>query len=231
VKPSAREIAANEAMSRYAAGDDDAFGQLYAAVIPCLESFLRRRFRHGDLVRDLIQETFVRVHKARETFRPGGSAFPWIFTIARNLASDAQHELAQRPRVPLEQVDRSWPRVSFEGPPTAEQLVTAKEVAARLDRGIDRLPEGQRAALRLVKIQGLSIASAAVVLGITATGVKLRVHKACRTLRPLGRDEVRVVIACAGRRPDRWVSPVRMHGRLFQRDCAVRRKQEGYDSH
>ena len=62
-------------------------------------------------------------------------------------------------------------------------MLIAEEVAVRLGRAVERLPAGQRAALRLVKSEGLSNAQAARALGTTATGVKLRTHKACRKLR------------------------------------------------
>ena len=66
--------------------------------------------------------------------------------------------------------------------PTGEEIVAAKQMVARLDDAWARVSEPQRAALRLVRGEGLSVAEAAVRLGTTVTGVKLRTHRASRAL-------------------------------------------------
>jgi len=168
--------ATDEAMGRYAGGDDGAFRTVYAGARASLTVFFRRRLRDKARVPDLIQETFLRVHRARRTFRPGAAALPWILSIARHLLVD-EHRLAD----PIDRLRRR--QVPAEAAPTGEQMLLAEEAAARLGRAFDRLPEGQRAALRLVKSEGLSVAEAAAALGTTAAGIKLRTHKACRKLR------------------------------------------------
>ncbi|HMF44822.1 MAG TPA: RNA polymerase sigma factor [Polyangia bacterium] len=183
-------LSADEAMTRYAGGDDEAFGRLYAAVTPTLAGFLRHRVRDGARIPDLIQETFLRVHRARRTFLPGAPAMPWILTIARHLAADAHRAPAREEGADIEVLDRLSQR-SFVGvAATGEQMLIAEEVAVRLGNAFEHLPEGQRAALRLVKSEGLSIAEAAAALGTTTTGVKLRTHKACRKLRAVLEPEL-----------------------------------------
>jgi RNA polymerase sigma-70 factor (ECF subfamily) len=180
----ALERSADEAMTRYAAGADEAFRPLYAAVTPHLTRLLRRLLRDGSLVPDLIQETFLRVHRARRTFRPGARAIPWILTIARHLVIDLRRARAHARFVDIDHLEQFSPRrLPPASAPTGEQLVVAEEVAVRFDRAFERLPEGQRAALRLVRGEGLSVAAAATALGTTSGGVKLRTHKACRRLR------------------------------------------------
>jgi RNA polymerase sigma-70 factor (ECF subfamily) len=177
-------LSADKAMTRYAAGADEAFGPLYAAVTPHLTRLLRRLLRNSAQVPDLIQETFLRVHRARRSFRPGERAIPWILTIAQHLFIDMRRARARERFADLDHLDRlSQRRNPAGGAPTGEQLMAAEEVAVRFDRVVDRLPEGQRAALRLVKTEGLSVAAAATALGTTSTGVKLRTHNACRRLR------------------------------------------------
>jgi RNA polymerase sigma-70 factor, ECF subfamily len=177
------QLAADEAMRRYAAGADDAFGDLYAAVTPCLMRLLRRLVRDRTQIPDLIQETFLRVHRARRTFLPGAAALPWILTIARHLVVDAHRAPAREEGADFDRLERLSQSAPVAIAPTGEQVLMAEEVAARLGRAFDRLPAGQRAALRLVRSEGLSVAEAAAALGTTATGVKLRTHKACRKLR------------------------------------------------
>jgi RNA polymerase sigma-70 factor (ECF subfamily) len=177
------ETFANDAMARYAAGDDDAFDQVYDAVTPQLERVLRRMVADRSRLPDLIQETFLRVHGARRSFRAGAPAIPWILTIARRLVIDSHRRGHREEGVDTDRLDRLSDGARGTLPPNAEELAVATEVAEHLGRALERLPEGQRAALRLVRGDGLSVAEAAAVLGTTTTGVKLRTHKACRTLR------------------------------------------------
>src|SRR4051794_2931445 len=80
---------ADEAMTRYAAADDDAFTEIYAFVAPRLSAYLRRRLRDEARVPDLVQQTFLHMHRARRTFIPGAEVLPWAFAIARRQLCDA----------------------------------------------------------------------------------------------------------------------------------------------
>ena len=170
-------------MARYAAGDDGAFGEVYAAVEPRLTRFLSRRLRDKTRLPDLVQETLLRVHRFRSSFVRGTAVLPWVLTIARHELISARRGAAREEQVDTERLDRLSFRATIESAPTGEEIVHAKETAARLDRAFARVSEPQRAALRLVKGEGLSLAQAAAALGTTTTGVKLRTHRAFRALR------------------------------------------------
>jgi RNA polymerase sigma-70 factor (ECF subfamily) len=64
-----------------------------------------------------------------------------------------------------------------------EQLVEAREFAQRFADALARLPESQRTTFELLKQDGLTLAEAAAVLGVTVTAVKLRAHRAYESLR------------------------------------------------
>src|SRR5438067_2388234 len=81
--------AANVAMDRYASGDDTAFGLVYDALAPRLYPFLLRKTRDPSRAEDLVQQTFLQMHCARETYVTGADVLPWAFAIARRLAIDA----------------------------------------------------------------------------------------------------------------------------------------------
>jgi len=176
------------AMARYAGGDDAAFATVYAAVAPRLLRFLRRRMRDQASVPDLAQEVLLQVHRGRATFAPGSAVVPWVLAIARRQLVDAYR---RAPRETPADIDfevagaaalRASPMLA-RCPASGEDVVAAKEIAVRLGSAFTRLPAPQRAALELVKGQGLSLVDAASALGTTVTGVKLRAHRAYRTLR------------------------------------------------
>ncbi len=68
--------------------------------------------------------------------------------------------------------------------------LASKQLAGRLQRELDRLPDAQREAFQLVKQDGLSMAEAAEVLGTTVTAVKLRAHHTYETLRSVMGDAI-----------------------------------------
>src|SRR5262245_10354349 len=179
--------AGDAAMERYAAGDDASFEALYDALAGRLYAYLRRHVPDPHACDDLLQETFLRMHKARGTFVTGAAVLPWAFAIARRLVVDrVRHDRR-----------RTWDADDIDPPPVspvgaaAEQVVQARETARRLAGALARLPDSQRTAFELLKQDGLTLVEAAEVLGVTVTAVKLRAHRAYESLRAvLGEDMV-----------------------------------------
>ena len=115
-----------------------------------------------------------------------------------------------------------------------EEVVVAKETADCLARAFARVSEPQRAALQLVRGEGLSVAAAAAALGTTATGVKLRTHRACRALRAeLASDSRRGVDTQVERRLSPASAPRRAaDGAASEREATLApRTDTAQDSH
>jgi RNA polymerase sigma-70 factor, ECF subfamily len=165
-------------MQRYAAGDDSAFVLVYDALAPRLFGYLLRQTRDRARAEDLIQQTMLHMHRARERFIPGAEVAPWAFAIARRLLVDG----VRRGRREV-LADGSAPDASESRHPSADDLVHAREMAVRLERALAALPRSQRIAFELIRQEGLSVAEAAEVLGTTAMAVKLRAHRAYEALR------------------------------------------------
>jgi RNA polymerase sigma-70 factor (ECF subfamily) len=178
------EESADAAMARYAGGDDAAFAAVYTAIAPRLTRFLDRHVRDRTRVADLAQDTLLHVHRARRTFVPGAKVLPWVLAIARHQLIDSLRCAPRETPVDVGDTRSLASHPSFTCTAgTGEDFVFARETAERLRFAFIRLPAPQRAALELVKGQGLSPAEAADRLGTTVTGVKLRAHRAYRTLR------------------------------------------------
>jgi RNA polymerase sigma-70 factor (ECF subfamily) len=165
-------------MEQYAAGNSAAFGRVYDALAPRLFPFLLRHTRDRSRAEDLLQQTMLRLHRARDQFIPGAQVLPWAFAIARRLLVDA----ARRDRRDVVG-DGSDPDAGAVSAPGPDEFVHANELAVRIERTLAGLPESQRVAFQLIKQDGLSLAEAAQVLGITVTAVKLRAHRAYEALR------------------------------------------------
>src|SRR6185436_18879229 len=79
---------ANDAMARYADGDESAFAVLHDTIAPRIEGLVRRRTRDPSRIDDIVQQTFERIHRARSTFIRGADVLSWAFKIASNLCLD-----------------------------------------------------------------------------------------------------------------------------------------------
>lgn len=175
------EAALNGAMDRYASGDGQAFAVLHQALYPRLLAYLTRMTGSGAHASDLVQETFLRMHRARATFAPGGAVVPWAYAIARNVGLDYTRaaRLRETERLPSD----PGPEMVDHGGGDAESAAIAAQAARVVEETLARLPPAQRDAFILVRYEGLSMADAAAVLGATPTAVKLRAFRAYEALR------------------------------------------------
>jgi RNA polymerase sigma-70 factor (ECF subfamily) len=175
--------ALTRAMDRHADGDPTAFAEVYDLLSHRLFAFFLRRTRDRARAEDLVQQTLLQMHCARQSYVRGSDVVPWAFAIGRRLLIDAHRrrknevlfDSAEDARAALDG------RASREDIP--EEVASTHEIAARVRRSLDALPEGQRTAYVLVREDGLSVAEAAEVMGITVTAVKLRAHRVYEHLR------------------------------------------------
>ncbi len=190
------EAALNAAMDRYASGDSRAFTALHRALHPRLLAYLTRMSGSSVNASDLVQETFLRMHRARATFAAGGAVLPWAYAIARNVAVD--HARAARLRETERLPSDPGPEMVDRGGADAESAAIAAQGARVVEAVLARLPPAQRDAFILIRYEGLSVHDAAAVLGATPTAVKLRAFRAYEALRA-ALDELRTKPPSRGR--------------------------------
>jgi len=169
-------------MEQFLDGDARAFDEICRRVAPRVVGLLRAMSGDARLAEDLAQTTFLKVHRARESYQRGAPLEPWIFAIARRTFID-QRRRQKRSPVQLSDdgtVPEQLPEPP-EGPQGFERL--SDEQAQALRARLQSLPEAQREALVLLKVQGLSTAEAAAVTGSTVGAIKLRAHRAYESLR------------------------------------------------
>ncbi len=160
-------------MARYQSGDSAAFQTLYRTVGPRIFGYLLRMTRDRAAAEDLVQITFTKVHRARDSFLAGEKVLPWIFAIARRSFLD------ERRRKVARREDLSRDGLLPEGRTTPDST----DAAERLDAALARIPDNYAEAIELTKLAGLSLREAAAVLGTTEAAVKLRVHRGYAVLR------------------------------------------------
>src|SRR3954453_22952175 len=86
-------------MAGYLAGHIEAFDALYAALAGRIRRYLLSLCRDAAVADDLLQETFMRLHRSRRTYEPGRPVVPWVFAIARHVFLMHRRAAARRLRV------------------------------------------------------------------------------------------------------------------------------------
>jgi len=175
-----------ELMQRYQDGDAQAFRELYALVAPRLFGYLVKLTRNRALADDLLQHTFLKIHRARAAYVRDADPLPWMYSIAhRTFLDEARRDKRAIVKTSGDDLPEVHAGISGE---TAEQRdeprVDPELAKAALDALAD-LPTGQREAVVLTKLEGKSVAEAADIAGTTIGAMKVRAHRGYEALRRL----------------------------------------------
>lgn len=161
-------------MARMQDGDGESCRTLLDDIGPMLMNFLRRRIADRDALEDVYQETLMAFFQARHTYDPTRPLEPWLFAIARNIAADhARHFWT---RASVEQLTDRLPERPADAEPRSD---------SSLEDAMAQLPEQQRQAFSMLKLEGLSIEQAAVRAGISVGALRVRAHRAYKALRKM----------------------------------------------
>jgi RNA polymerase sigma-70 factor, ECF subfamily len=166
-------------------GDRRAFDELFTRLAPKVNILLLRLSRNRELAEELTQVTFLKVHRARDTYAPGSKVFSWVMAIARNVYIDAYRKNRVLRRHELLTLEGEIPEPGRDSSTVDLGALEAlsDEDQQRIQATIDALPDTQREALMLLKVEGLSLKQAAEITGASVTAVKVRAFRAYEALR------------------------------------------------
>ena len=166
-------------MTTYASGDRRSFVLLFQRWAPRLHGFFQRTLGESAAADDLLQSTFLKLHRARGSFQPLLRLRSWIYGIATH---ELQEELRRRKHTPLAS-EEDQQTVPDKPAPEMHTALEASQRASKVRAAIDRLPEKQRAVLYLHRFEEMGFAEIARLLGTTEGAVKLRAFRAYERLR------------------------------------------------
>src|SRR6202521_2552040 len=118
-------------MERYQQADPEAPGTLVDALSPALLRFFRSEVASREQADDLLQETWLRIHRVRHTYRPGEPVLPWIYAIARRVRIDGYRRMR---RIMLHEI-------AMEVPPEHPAQAEARNPAPAFETLVAALPE------------------------------------------------------------------------------------------
>jgi len=182
-------------MLRVAEGDEASFNYLAEKYHRPMIHFLYRMVGNQAVAEELAQEVFLRVYRARSSYRAEARFTTWLYRIATNLAvnqaRDTRHERAAH-TVYLDQPDPetgTTPDLA-DDEPTVEQRLLRDERMAAIRRHVMALPERQRMAVLMHKYQGMDYRQIGEVLKLSESATKSLLFRAYQTLREKLKDFV-----------------------------------------
>jgi RNA polymerase sigma-70 factor, ECF subfamily len=172
-------------MQRYQQGDPEAPGVLIAAVSPGLMRLFRGQLVSRQQADDLLQDTWLRIHRVRHTYRPGEPVLPWIYAIARRVRIDGYSRMS---RIMSHET-------TMDALPDAPAATEPRDTLPAFETLVADLPESQREVITMLKVGGLSLEEVARATSSTIGAVKQKAHRAYdrlrKVLQPDERDDGR----------------------------------------
>jgi RNA polymerase sigma-70 factor (ECF subfamily) len=161
-EPTLQERTDRDLMARHCAGDADAFGEIFRRHRDRMWAVALRTTGNRELAADCVQEAFIAAFRRAQSYRGDAAVTTWLHRIVVNAC--------------LDRLRRDRPTLSL----PARELADSRDAHGQVDTrlavraALDRLPEGQRLALVLVDMHGLSVLDAAKVLEVAEGTVKSR---------------------------------------------------------
>jgi RNA polymerase sigma-70 factor (ECF subfamily) len=162
-------------------GDGAAYRALLRDCIPIIKSFARRRGIPADYLDDVVQETLLTVHRARQAYDPSRSFTAWLSTIADRRAIDLLRRI-RRKDVREVHAPRAFENHADEAADPARGLTQA-EVTGAFAHALAGLPPRQREAVQRLVLDERSLAEAAKLTHRTKGSLKVNLHRGLKALR------------------------------------------------
>ena len=165
-------------MARAQDGDRAAYRRLLEEITPFLRALAARRHRDLSDAEDAIQDVLLTLHATRHTYDPARPFGPWLVAIANHRLIDRlrrQGRLRSRETALMPEHET----FSADQPNLCEKALDRRD----LQEAIEKLPGGQRQAIRLLKLEERSLKDAAAISGMSIASLKVATHRALKRLR------------------------------------------------
>ena len=165
-------------MARAQAGDGEAYRRLLEQITPYVRSLAMRISREPGDTEDAVQDVLLTLHAIRHTYDPSRPFGPWLVAIAHRRIVDW---LRRRGRTRSRETAIELKHETF--PASQTNIDEASRDGRALRAAVESLPPAQRQAVKLLKLQEMSLKEAAAVTGMSIASLKVTTHRAIRSLR------------------------------------------------
>ena len=166
-------------MGQAQGGDAPSYRRLLLEVTPYLRALARRYHRDGRDVEDSVQDVLMTVHTIRHTYDPERPFKPWLVAIARRRIADRLRRQWRTCARESQINDALYETFADERANPSEEPPEERA----LQVAIEQLPQAQRQAVRLLKMEEMSLQEAAQASGQSVSALKVATHRAIKSLR------------------------------------------------
>jgi len=167
-------------MARAQGGDRQAYRRLLGGITPYLRSIAIRYVRDRADIEDAVQDVLLTVHAVRHTYDPMRPFGPWLVAIAKRRIIDG---LRRRGRTAAREMPLDAEHETFAAPETNYPEEASEGRALR--QALQELPPGQREAIRMVKLEEMSLKEASAASGLSVAALKVAIHRGLKNLRKI----------------------------------------------
>ena len=185
-KPALTDLSDEQLFELYQDGDDRAFGEIMGRYEPQIKGFLHKRLKDEERVQDLTQDTFLRVHRARDRYDSSRKFSTWIYTIASNLLKNEYRNRSRRRETVFadlrktSSMSESAPRpLEFESETDdPERIAYQGELRDAIDATIRRMDEHHRIPFVMREVEDRTYEEISEAIGVPVGTVKSRLFRA-----------------------------------------------------
>jgi RNA polymerase sigma-70 factor (ECF subfamily) len=171
-------------LKRISEGDNLAFKELFVLYKDKVLQICYRFILNQEDAEEVMQDVFLEVHRSISSFRGDASFSTWLYRIATTKSLDELKRQNRKKRIHLIKkslgLDTLFNTASEN--PTPDSILETKESIKKIKQALDSLPEQQRIAITLSKIDGASNAMVAEIMGITTFAADSLIYRAKKNL-------------------------------------------------
>ncbi|HYD86626.1 MAG TPA: sigma-70 family RNA polymerase sigma factor [Vitreimonas sp.] len=169
----ADEAALRALLLKGLAGEEAAHRAFLTEAAALLRAYFRNRLRgRAEDAEDLVQETLVALHTRRDSYDPNYPLTAWLYAIARYRLIDFLRRAKHRDHAGLDGHDFGEPDPEYDAADAKHDIKVL----------LDKLPEKQRTAIRMVKLEERSVRETADATGLSESDIKISIHRGLKTL-------------------------------------------------
>lgn len=171
-------------LKRISEGDNLAFKELFVLYKDKVLQICYRFILNQEDAEEVMQDVFLEVHRSISSFRGDASFSTWLYRIATTKSLDELKRQNRKKRIHLIKKSLGLDSLfnSASENPTPDSILETKESIKRIKQALDNLPEQQRIAITLSKIDGASNAMVAEIMGITTFAADSLIYRAKKNL-------------------------------------------------
>ena len=176
-------------MLRFRAGDEEAFRELFEKHSRAIVNFAYHFVGNRERAEELAQDVFFQIYRAGHRYEPQARFSTWLYRIATNACLNEvrrpEHRYRKRPLEHEPESSSKRAEIAFADPTavTGESGLAGRQLAVRIQAVLAELPESQRAALLMSRVEGMAYREVAEALETSESAVKSLVFRATATLR------------------------------------------------